>query len=277
MAGFETYEGLLSANKKLSRMKIGINNFRYAKERYGSIFAILSGICGMICIAKIPLYIRIAMIIICFLLPLVLPLIESIIKKNFSIHTVGNSIVTFKFGNLFKEECIVLTSTRYFDVDPDNKIISENSVIGQYAIAYMNKYHKRLKDLVEAEIKEEEIQLPVKYGDSIKLDIDGKIVYLLAFTDRKKSEQSLDFYPRTLQNFFKMCSDENHGKVISIPLIGDNNNLSDTGFKDSRISLDSIIAMINYFEVTHLSSTLKLQIVALPDKRAELIDMLHKF
>ena len=103
------------------------------------------------------------------------------------------------------------------------------------------------------------------------------IVYFLAFTDRVKSQQPEDFYIKTTQKFFRTICDENHGKRICLPLIGDNNNISDSGFTSSEVCFQSLIAMINNFEIVNQRSELKLKIVALPEKRSELIYVVSQY
>ena len=61
------------------------------------------------------------------------------------------------------------------------------------------------------------------------------------------------------------------------PLIGDNNNLSNTGFGSSEIAIISLISAINRFEVRNQQSELKLKIVALPSKRTELINLTSSY
>ena len=72
-------------------------------------------------------------------------------------------------------------------------------------------------------------------------------------------------------------ADENHGKTISIPLFGDNNNLSDSGFSNSEMSFKSLMAMVNNFEIVNQRSELKVRIVALQKKRSELINVLSSY
>ena len=99
----------------------------------------------------------------------------------------------------------------------------------------------------------------------------------MVLTDRNKSDQPEDFYIKSIQTFLKKLLDENHGKTIAIPLFGDNNNLSNSGFSDSRITFKSLMAMINDFEIVNQRSELKLKIVALPEKRSELIDTISAY
>ena len=53
--------------------------------------------------------------------------------------------------------------------------------------------------------------------------------------------------------------------------------LCDSGFSDSEISLRSFMSMINDFEITNQRSTLKIKIVALPEKRAKLINVIKNY
>ena len=110
-----------------------------------------------------------------------------------------------------------------------------------------------------------------KYGKTINVSIHNKLVYFMAFTDREKSKQPNDFYLKSMRAFLKELSKANHGKIISIPLIGNNNNLSDTGFHSSEMTFESLITMINEFEIENPKSELKLKIVVLPENRADII------
>ena len=105
----------------------------------------------------------------------------------------------------------------------------------------------------------------------MNVSIRNKLVYFMAFTDREKNKQPNDFYLKSMRAFLKELSKANHGKTISIPLIGNNNNLSDTGFHSSEMTFESLITMINEFEIENPKSELKLKIVVLPENRADII------
>lgn len=62
-----------------------------------------------------------------------------------------------------------------------------------------------------------------------------------------------------------------------MPLLGDNNNLSDSGFSNSETSFRNLVAMINNFEIMNQRSELKLKIVILPQKRSELINVVSSY
>ena len=55
------------------------------------------------------------------------------------------------------------------------------------------------------------------------------------------------------------------------------NELSDSGFNDSAETLNSLIAMINCFEIINQRSKLKLKIVVKEKKRADIIDMIARY
>lgn len=77
-----------------------------------------------------------------------------------------------------------------------------------------------------------------------------------------------------MMNFFSQLVEENHGKTVCMPLIGANNNLSDTGFDDTRVAFQNFVAMVNCFGIVNQRSELKLKIIALPEERKNLIDLL---
>lgn len=214
-------------------------------------------------------------VIACFVLAFLIPLIIAMVRRNFKLNTVGKSEISFEFGDLFEENCFVITTNRYFDVSPTGEWIAPDSLLGTYVNKYFLNDTKRLETLISNEIGNG--ITPHEYGKTIKIRHDGKIVYLLAFTDRKKTKQPQDFYEKSLQGFFETIVNENHGETIAVPLIGDNNILSDSGFKRSSTTFKCLIAMINSFDTRHQRSGIKLKIVALPKKRAELINVVHTY
>ena len=119
--------------------------------------------------------------------------------------------------------------------------------------------------------------LPAQYGEYVKENVNGKTVYFLVFTDRNKSNQPAGFYIQAVQGFFNRIVNENHGKIICMPLLGDNNNLSDSGFSNSETSFRNLVAMINNFEIMNQRSELKLKIVILPQKRSELKNVVSSY
>ena len=231
------------------------NHFKYALSKYTYWFTGFATIIGVIAIVPVCTPIAIAIVIACFILPLIIPLIVSYIKNEFRIKTIGHSRVTVAFGDLFDEECFVITTNRNFDVNPDGKYVAENSVLGLFVQRFFPN-----GDII-----------PEKYGKTINVSIHNKLVYFMAFTDREKSKQPNDFYLKSMRAFLKELSKANHGKIISIPLIGNNNNLSNTGFHSSEMTFESLITMINEFEIENPKSELKLKIVVLPENRADII------
>lgn len=215
--------------------------------------------------------------IIFFVLSFIIPLLEAFFKSNFKLKTVGKCDINFKFGNLLEEECFVITTNRYFDIKPTGEYISENSLLGEFVKKYFPTDNDllTLEHLINTEIAKLQGEKPFDYGTFIKILYNGKIIYFLVFTDRCPSEQPNDFYINTLKNFFEKIKDENNGKTISIPLLGDNNNLSNSGFNSTEMSLECLITMINYFEIQNQNSELKLKIMALPEKRNELIKLIN--
>ena len=255
-----------------------INHIKYASSRYLFWLGIFATAIGVIAIVPISEKQALPIVIICFIVPFIIPFIASGVKKDFVIRGTGKSKISFRFGDLFDEECIVITTNRYYDINPTGEHIAPNSLLGKFVKEYCES-----PDLLECELKKELKRdknnniIPAKYGEYIRKEIKGKMVYFLAFTDRKKSDQPKDFYIKAVQGFFKSIVNENHGKTICIPLLGDNNNLSDSGFCNSETTLKNMFAMISYFGIINQRSELKLRIVALPEKRTELINVLSNY
>ena len=251
----------------------------FAKSKYSYWFTLLSAIISLIAI--FPLNKCIALLIIILSLPFsfLIPLFYAKFKRRFKLKTIGKSDLTFRFGDLFDEDCFVVTTTRHFDVDPhDENYTAVDSLVGHFVQRFFADNVEELKLQIEEQLRNKfNRDKPFDYGDSIKIIVEGKIVYFLAFTDRVKSQQPEDFYIKTTQKFFRTICDENHGKRICLPLIGDNNNISDSGFTSSEVCFQSLIAMINNFEIVNQRSELKLKIVALPEKRSELIYVVSQY
>jgi len=209
----------------------------------------------------------------CVLLSFLIPFLSSLGKKSYNIKTIGNSKVSVEFGDLFDEDCFVVTTTRNFDVDPTGEFISETSLLG----AFVHKFYRENVADLENEIRQK-LQLdhnssikPMNFGDSVSITNDNKLVYLMAFTDREKKKQPKDFYLKSIRKLLDTVSQANHGKTIAFPLFGDNNNLSNTGFSSSEIAFESLISMINEFGIENPTYTLKIKIVILPSKRSDVI------
>lgn len=223
--------------------------------------------------------IAVIVVVLCFVLSLVIPFIISYRKQIFIIETIGKSKVIFKFGDLFDEEYIVITTNRYYDINPTGEYVSEDSILGMFVQKFCSNNIVEIEKSLKAQLRRDENNdiIPAQYGEYIKREISGKMVYFLVFTDRNKCEQPKDFYTQTVQGFFNKVVNENHGKAICIPLLGGNNNLSDSGFSDMEMALRSMLAMINNFEIINQRSELKLKLVALPEQRSELIDVLSSY
>lgn len=218
---------------------------------------------------------RLGLSLLALSLSFIIPFIYSF-KNEFPVKVEGKSKVSLKFGNLFDEDCIVVTTTIYFDIQPTGEIISDESLLGHFVKKYCEDNGASLEKKLQGKLKKDKNCnfKPVEYGHFLKEEVGNKMVYFLAFTDRDPKDQPKDFYVKTLLNFFDTIVKENHGKTICLPLIGDNNNLSDSGFGNSRIAYKSMISMINCFGIINQKSQLNLKIVALPSKRGELIDLL---
>ena len=256
-----------------------MNYIKYAISQYLHWLGIFATVLGVVAILPLSQCIAIFIVISCGLLAFIIPFLESIFRYEFKLKTIGKSNVSLKFGDLFNEECFVITTNRYFDVDPTGEYISKDSLLGRFVEKYFNNNVSELENLINLElskIKNNNIE-KFDYGTCIKINYNEKIIYFLAFTDRFKADQPDDFYEKTIQRFLKTINNENHGMTISVPLFGDNNNLSDSGFSSTEISFKSFIAMINNFEIVNQRSELKLRIVALPENQAKLINVVKSY
>lgn len=258
-----------------------IHHIKYALSKYTDWFSILATFGGVIAILSLEKWLAITIIVCCYTLAFLIPFVSSFLKKEFHIKTIGNSDVTVQFGDIFDEKCFMVTTNRHFDVDPNEGFIADSSLLG----AFVNKFYpNNIGELKQTIRNNNGITLDgnnnintVPYGKTILFQKNGKIIYLMAFTDRKKSKQPKDFYVKAVNGFLKEISEANHGKTIAICLLGDNNNLSNTGFASSEIAFKSLISMIDNFGIQNLQATLKLKIVILPDKRAELIEVISRY
>lgn len=250
-----------------------MNYIKYAFSRYSNWFSAFATIIGVIAIFPLCKPLAILVIIVCVLGAFIIPLLISLIKKDFSIKVIGNSKVSVHFGDLLEEDCFLITTNRNFDVDPDGKFISESSLLGLFVNNFFRDNIDEIKQIVKDNLElddEGKVKL-VPYGKTILFRKNEKTIYLMAFTDRKKSTQPKDFYYKAIKGFLKEVSDANHGKTIAIPLLGNNNNLSNTGFDNSIMSFESLIAIINTYGIENPNAELKIKIVILPNKRSELI------
>ncbi len=256
------------------------NHIIYAKDEYWGWFGKLATVIGIIAIFPLCRCMAIIVIAFCFAFAFIIPFVTALVKRNFKIKTMNKSNISFRFGDLFDEECFVVTTNRYFDMNPTGDYIAENSLLAEFVRKFFPNNVTQLEQMIKEKLPKDEdnnIILPSDYGASVKIQYSGKLIYFLAFTDRYKSNQPEDFYVQAVQSFLKKMADENHGKTISIPLFGDNNNLSDSGFSNSEMSFKSLMAMVNNFEIVNQRSELKVRIVALQKKRSELINVLSSY
>lgn len=255
-----------------------MNHIKYALSKYSFWLSLFATVIGIIAIFPICKYMAIIVIFSCFTLAFIIPFIVSFVKRNFKVKSIGKSNITFTFGDLFDEECFVITTNRYFDVNPTGEYIAEDSLLGKFAKKYFQDNVSELEKLINEKLAEtHNDSAPFQYGTNVKIQFKGRTIYFMAFTDRNKKDQPEDFYIQSIQTFFKNIINENHGKTIAIPLFGDNNNLSDSGFSNSEIAFKSLMSMINSFEMVNQRSELKLKIVALPEKRSELINLVSSY
>ena len=256
------------------------NHILYAKDEYWGWFGKLATVIGIIAIFPLCRCMAIIVIAFCFAFAFIIPFVAAHVKCNFKIKNMNKSNISFRFGDLFDEEWFVVTTNRYFDVNPTGEYIAENSLLAEFVMKFFPNNVTQLEQMIKEKLPKDEnnnIILPCDYGTSVKIQYSGKLIYFLAFTDRYKSYQPEDFYVQAVQTFLKKMADENHGKTISIPLFGDNNNLSDSGFTNSEMSFKSLMAMINNFEIVNQRSELKIRIVTLPKKRSELINVVSSY
>ena len=256
------------------------NYIKYAFSKYLYWLGIFGLILGVVAIVDIKECIAICIVVSILVLSFFIPFLEAIFRREFKLETIGKSNISLKFGDLFNEECFVITTNLYFDVDPTGEYISKNSLLGSFVEKYFHNNVLELENLINLElsrIKDDDSVEKFDYGTWIKINYNEKIIYFLAFTDRFKVDQPDDFYEKTIQRFLKTIINENHGMTISVPVFGDCNNLSDSGFSSTEIAFKSFIAMINNFEIVSQRSERKIRIVALPEKQAELINVVKSY
>lgn len=259
-----------------------MNHIKYAWHRFPFWISWISVIIGIIAIIpffdQCSIFVPIAIVALCFLTAFIMPLLNSIFKKEYKIATIGKSSISLRFGSIFDQDCFVVTTNRNFDVTPDDQYISRTSLLAKFVDAFypnslsslMNEISSQLGTNNEGAIKRQQ------YGKTIQINHGSKIIYLMAFTDRDKKKQPDDFYITAIRGFLKEISNANHGRTISIPLFGSNNSLSNSGFENNSVALESIVTMIKLFEIENQRSELKIQIVVLPETRAEIIDTIAK-
>lgn len=255
-----------------------MNHLRYALSEYTKWFSGLAIIIGVI--AVFPLCKVLALIVIggCVLGALIFPLLVSFIKKDFTLKVIGNSKVTVHFGDLFEDECFLVTSNRFFDVDAEEGYISKTSLLGLFVERFYDNNIDKLKQFIKDNLELDD-DLKIKkspYGKTIGFRDAGKYIYIMAFTDRKKTDQPKDFYYKAVKGFLNEITNANHGMTIAIPLIGDDNTLSNSGFSDSMMTFEGLISVINSWGIENPRVGLKLKIVILPKKRSELIAAISK-
>ena len=250
------------------------NYFRYAFSRYPywlSVFSVLIGIIGILPMCS---YLAFVLVVLCFIFSFLIPFISALSKRKYKLKTIGKTKLSISFGNILDKDCFLITTNRNFDVKPDGVYISPDSLLGKFVEKYYPNNVSELERLIKEQLPQDSNNQikPIAYGKTIQINQENKIIYFMAFTDRKKNNQPEDFYIKSVQGFLKEINNANHGRTIYIPLLGDNNNLSRTGFSESKQALKSLITMINQFEIADQRSELKIEIVVLPEKRAELID-----
>ena len=259
-----------------------MNHIKYAWHRFPFWMSWISVIIGIVAIIPFPdqwsIFVPIGIVTICFLSAFIIPFCGSFLKKEYSIATIGKSSISLRFGSIFDQDCFVVTTNRNFDITPDDHYISRTSLLAKFIDTYypnnvsslISEITTQLGTNTDGTIK------PQQYGKTIQINKDSKIIYLMAFTDRKKSNQPDDFYIKAIRGFLKEISNSNHGRTICVPLFGSNNSLSDSGFANNAVALESIVTMIKLFEIENQRSELKIQIVVLPETRSEIIDIIAK-
>lgn len=258
-------------------------HLKYASSRFSHWIAKFSVLIGILAVIPLQNYLSclalICIVLAIFALAFIIPLVGSYILKEFRISTIGKSTVTLKFDDLLEQDCFVITTNLNFDVEPDEKYISSLSLLAKFVKMYYPNDISLLKQEIQKQLsvpKNRQIK-PRDYGTTVRIDKESKIIYLMAFTDRNKNDQPEDFYITSIREFFKTIANENHGRVVSVPLFGNNNNLSNSGFMSKSMALESLLTMIHVFEIENQRSELKFQIVVLPEDRAEIIDTVAKY
>ena len=256
-----------------------MKHIKYAVSRYPYWLTGFATVVGIAALLQFDFWVSLVIVVICFSFPFIIPFIASYARKSFILKTLGKTKVELLFGDLFEEKCIVITTNNHYDIIPTGEFISAESVIGSFVNNYCSQNATDLENDLKSNLQRDNLNqiIPAEYGHFVKKTIAGKIVYFLVFIDRTKTNQPDDFYIKTLLTFFKSLVNENHGKTIAMPLIGNNNNLSNSGFSNSEVSLLNLMTMINCFEITNQHSELKLKIVAKPEERANLIRAISLF
>ena len=253
---------------------------KYAFSQYLYWLGLFATVLGVVALLSIGQCLSRIIVVSCFVLAFIIPFLEAVFKNKFKLKTVGKSNITFKFGDLFNEECFVITTNRNFDVNPTGEYISEDSLIGEFVEKFFPDNVSELEGLIREQLNKINNHNDTgiyEYGTCIKISLGRKVVYFMAFTDRNKENQPDNFYENAIQTFFASIKNENHGKTIAVPLLGDNSNLSNSGFTNTEISFKSLITMINCFEIANQRSELKLKIVALPETRTDIISCVKAY
>ena len=157
-------------------------HIKYALSRYSLWFSRLAMIIGVIAIIQIQQTVAIITVIVCILLAFVIPFLESFIKKEFEMKVVGNSRVTLSFGDLFNEDCFVITTNRNFDVNPTGEYIAEESLLGKFVKKFYNNRISELEKKIREQLSTDDANRIKRenFGKAVKIIANDKIIYLLA-------------------------------------------------------------------------------------------------
>lgn len=165
---------------------------------------------------------------------------------------INNSTVNIFYGDIFKQKGYkVIAFNEYFDTIVDNRLISENSLNGQY----IKKYVPNVDDLDKTISRDRHIKEPLYSVDNISKKHGKKTRYhlgvickngdyfLLAFShfdDQYRANLTLQEYTACLMKMWSEIDVLYNGKTVSIPLLGS----GITRFKDCEMSDQELLEII---------------------------------
>lgn len=156
-----------------------MNHIKYAISRYSFWLSVFATIIGIIAVIPICDCIAIFAVILCFVLPFIIPFLSSYRKQKFTIKTMGKSKIDFEFGDLFNEDYIVITTNRYYDINPTGQYISDDSLLGMFVQKFCSNHIAELEESLKAQLRRDARNniIPAQYGEYIKKEIAEKTVY----------------------------------------------------------------------------------------------------
>ena len=165
---------------------------------------------------------------------------------------INNSKVNVFFGDIFSQKGYkIIAFNEYFDTIVDDRLISENSLNGQY----IKKYVPDVAELDKLIIRDRHIKEPLysvtnaskKYGKRTKYHL-GVICkngdyFLLAFShfdEQNRAYLSLQEYTACLMKMWSEIDALYGGKTVSIPLLGS----GITRFRDCEMTNQELLEII---------------------------------